>query len=156
MTGLPDGRGSDTSGHDCSGVLSRRNVACIRQVVARPDCIGDLSERIGVLLPRVLPLVAFNLAREGVISKHVADPSGKIASSQISAGLCHVELVEDFDELTQRMGASCRCASAGSENEGAAIRHGHVHIFLPMANVRRQPFSDDKRSQFSASFLGHR
>ena len=61
--------------HDCSGVLNRLNVACVRQVVTRPDCIGDLSERIGVLLPRVPPLVAFKLAREGVISKHVADPS---------------------------------------------------------------------------------
>jgi hypothetical protein len=49
------------------------------------------------------------------------------------------------------MGASC--APAGSENEGAAIRDGHVHILLPMANVRRQPFSNHKCSQFSASFL---
>src|SRR5688572_21103787 len=87
-----------------------------------------MPERI-VVPPRVPLLVAFTLAREGVISKHVVEPSGQISSARISATLGHLKLAEDCDEVTQRMGASRYCAPRRSENEVRLSKSGTSTYF---------------------------
>ena len=58
-----------------SGLLNRRNIALVRQVVTRPDRRDNLVERFPVFRSLIPPLMALKLPRERMVSEHVADPS---------------------------------------------------------------------------------
>ena len=71
------------------------DVSRVRQVVARVDRGYDVVESLTILLLGVSSLVPSELTREGMISKHVTDPSRKVAAAQVASSIGFIELLDD-------------------------------------------------------------
>ena len=81
----------------------------------------------------------------------------KLASAQISSGLCQVECLEDFDELAQGPGPSCHSRALGSEHEGQAYptpARPHTSAGVGRCGVSRSPMMKVRSSEPASSVTG--